>query len=331
MKRKKWILPIGCLLALLVSGCSAAVTVPETGAGETEVIQAEAGEERESGPVSSGREVEVRKGKKVREKEKVTEVAVFERSESGVKAGISLPFAEGIREGLMPETVGSKEEDLRSENGTSEKENPETEDQRSFVGISAKEDPKSASPALSKKSSSQAARPSAFKPAETTAAGETPQSERNAPAASGTVLPVPEETPVPTEAPIPAETIPVPSLEETVPAPPETEAAIKETVPKGPYDYAFDIGTIQADGVSIGRSMGYAWDASLTPNNASWWNPVTASQNNQGVALRQSLENYIRFHTAEHLASYGMEPITAFHIYCEPRGNGEYSIYFLFV
>lgn len=76
--------------------------------------------------------------------------------------------------------------------------------------------------------------------------------------------------------------------------------------------------------------MGLNLDSSLTPDNAAWWNPVTASQSRQGEALKQSLESYITFHTAANLGSYGMDEITDFNIYCEARGNGEYLIYFLF-
>ena len=73
-----------------------------------------------------------------------------------------------------------------------------------------------------------------------------------------------------------------------------------------------------------------ALDSSLTPSNSTWWKPVTASQNNQGEALKQSLERYITFHTVENLGAYGIDEITTFNIYCEARGNGSYSIYFLF-
>lgn len=142
--------------------------------------------------------------------------------------------------------------------------------------------------------------------------------------------PVLEETHRPAE-PTAKPSEETPAAETPAPAPPEPAEVPEEPAPRGPYDYAFDIGAIQADGIAVGQSMGYAWDASLTPANASWWNPVTASETHQGAALKQSLESYIRFHTAENLAPYGMEAVTAFHIYCEPRGNGVYSIYFLFV
>lgn len=117
-----------------------------------------------------------------------------------------------------------------------------------------------------------------------------------------------------------------------VPEPFETQPQTppEETEPKTAYDFEFDIEAIKADCIGIGQGMGLSLDSSLTPSNAAWWNPITASQSNQGEALKQSLESYITFHTAENLGSYGMDEITAFNIYCEARGNGVYSIYFLF-
>ena len=126
----------------------------------------------------------------------------------------------------------------------------------------------------------------------------------------------PQETQPPTETP--------------PPAPPQPTAAPEETKPKTAYDYEFDIAAIRADCIGIGQSMGLSLDGSLTPDNATWWNPVTASQSNQGTALKQSLESYITFHTAANLGSYGMGEISVFNICCEARGNGEYLIYFLF-
>ena len=119
--------------------------------------------------------------------------------------------------------------------------------------------------------------------------------------------------------------------EETEPPvviPPQTVP--EDTKPKTAYDYEFDIEAVKADCISIGLGMGLALDSSLTPSNSTWWNPVTASQNNQGEALKQSLERYVTFHTVENLGAYGIDEITVFNICCEARGNGCYSIYFLF-
>lgn len=145
--------------------------------------------------------------------------------------------------------------------------------------------------------------------------------------------PAAETTPVPTEQPQTAQQEPQatqPTTETPPPAPPQSTAAPEETKPKTAYDYEFDIAAIKADCIGIGQSMGLSLDSSLTPDNAAWWNPVTASKSNQGESLKQSLESYITFHTAANLGSYGMDEITDFNIYCEARGNGEYLIYFLF-
>ena len=107
-----------------------------------------------------------------------------------------------------------------------------------------------------------------------------------------------------------------------------TQTASENT--KTAYDFEFDMEAIKADCIGVGQSMGLRLDTSLTPSNASWWNPVTASRSNQGEALKQSLESYIKFHTAENLSAYGIDEISDFNICCEAKGNGEYLIYFLF-
>ena len=107
-----------------------------------------------------------------------------------------------------------------------------------------------------------------------------------------------------------------------------TQTASENT--KTAYDFGFDMEVIKADCISIGQSMGLRLDTSLTPSNANWWNPVTASRSNQGEALKQSLESYIKFHTAENLSAYGIDEISDFNICCEAKGNGEYLVYFLF-
>ena len=106
--------------------------------------------------------------------------------------------------------------------------------------------------------------------------------------------------------------------------------ASEPQAPKTAYDYEFDINAITADCVEIAEGMGLTHDGSLTPGNAAYWNPVTASRSNQGAALKQSLESYIRFHTVENLRPYGLDQIQDFNIYCEPGENGSYTIYFLF-
>lgn len=163
-----------------------------------------------------------------------------------------------------------------------------------------------------------------------------PSKDNGQPAAtvsSESKQPAAETTPAPTEQPQTAQQEPQetqPTTETPPPAPPQPTAAPEVTKPKTAYDYDFDIAAIKADCIGIGQSMGLSLDSSLTPDNAAWWNPVTASQSCQGKALKQSLESYITFHTAANLGSYGMDEITDFNIYCEARGNGEYLIYFLF-
>lgn len=153
-------------------------------------------------------------------------------------------------------------------------------------------------------------------PKQTVPQVQTAPSAIESPAKEETKPVVPEQ---PQETPKPAETEPQP-----VPEAPE------ETKPKSAYDFEFDMEAIKADCIAIGQSMGLTLDTSLTPSNATWWNPVTASQGNQGTTLKQSLESYIKFHTAENLGSYGIDEITDFNIYYEARGNGVYSVYFLF-
>lgn len=151
-----------------------------------------------------------------------------------------------------------------------------------------------------------------------------PQQPQEQPAAQTQPTAPPEPEPAPTAPSKPTE----PAPQEPEPTPPAQMP--EETKPKTAYDYEFDIEAIKADCIGIGQSMGLTLDSSLTPDNASWWNPVTASSSNQGEALKQSLASYITFHTAENLGAYGIDEITSFNIYCEARGNGAYAIYFLF-
>lgn len=125
--------------------------------------------------------------------------------------------------------------------------------------------------------------------------------------------PAPTEPPATTEPPIPAKTEPP-----------------VETQPKTAYDYEFDISAIRSDCIAIGQSMGYTLNTSLSQQNATWWNPITASDSNQGSGLRSRLEQYILFHTVENLSAYGLDEITEFNICCESTGGGSYAIYFVF-
>ncbi len=121
-----------------------------------------------------------------------------------------------------------------------------------------------------------------------------------------------------------------PTTENNNPPTVETPTQAASENAKTAYDFEFDMEAIKADCISIGQSMGLRLDTSLTPSNASWWNPVTVSRSNQGEALKQSLESYIKFHTAENLSAYGIDEISDFNICCEAKGNDEYLVYFLF-
>lgn len=136
--------------------------------------------------------------------------------------------------------------------------------------------------------------------------------------------PAPTE-PTPTEPPAPTE----PTAITEPPIPSETEPPV-ETQPKTAYDYEFDINAIRSDCIAIGQGMGYTLNTSLSPQNATWWNPITASESNQGSGLRSRLEQYIRFHTVENLGAYGLDEISEFNICCESIGGGSYAIYFVF-
>jgi len=161
-----------------------------------------------------------------------------------------------------------------------------------------------------------------------------PSEQNETPEQKPTESPKEPKQPKPTEPPAPpAPTEPPASTEPTTqteaPAPVEAEPPV-ETQPKTAYDYEFDVNAIRADCIAIGQSMGYTLNTSLNPQNATWWNPVTASESNEGGALKTRLEQYIRFHTVENLNAYGLDEITEFNIYCESIGGGSYAIYFVF-
>ena len=174
---------------------------------------------------------------------------------------------------------------------------------------------------------------SSFEPVITSPSSEAAE---ETPSAPKTPVDPPKETeqPKPTEPPAPPEQ-PEPPAETEQPAPtepivPEVTEPPAETQPKTAYDYEFDINAIRADCIVIGQGMGYTLNTSLTPQNATWWNPVTASESKQGATLKSSLEQYICFHTVANLGAYGMDEITEFNIYCESRGGGSYAIFFVF-
>ena len=67
----------------------------------------------------------------------------------------------------------------------------------------------------------------------------------------------------------------------------------------------------------------------ITPDNASWATPVTASESFQGERLKRKLTDYVQS-MPDIITAYGGAPIEYFTIYIEPLGSGSYRIYFLY-
>lgn len=139
----------------------------------------------------------------------------------------------------------------------------------------------------------------------------------------------PEPTPEPAT---PAETVseskpeitvtpkPTKELEPTPPPTPE---------PKSIYDYEFDVEAIKQELVAVGTGMGLTHTGDMTPDAASWSNPVTASQSFQGSGLERSVKDYVRS-MPDIITMYGGTTIQYFTIYVEPLGGGSYRFYFLY-
>lgn len=199
--------------------------------------------------------------------------------------------------------------------------------------------------------SSQAAAPTSQAEAETSAAPERPApAEPKTPSASSTGTETksnpPASTPNSTTSAAEPEqpTVPQPSSEpapskqpETPPAsePEETEEPSQPEQPQQPksdYEYPFNIDQIRMDCIAIAQGYGLTLDTSLNKGNSSWANPVTASQNTQNDLLKRQLQESIMYYADdEYRESMGLSPLnlTIFNIYCEPAGNGAYTIYFL--
>ena len=80
---------------------------------------------------------------------------------------------------------------------------------------------------------------------------------------------------------------------------PPTEQPTEEVKPKTAYDYEFDIEAIRSDLISLGCSMGLTHittddGMAITPDNASWATPVTASECFQGERLKRKLTDYVQ-------------------------------------
>lgn len=99
--------------------------------------------------------------------------------------------------------------------------------------------------------------------------------------------------------------------------------------PKSIYDYEFDVEAIRQELIAVGTGMGLTHTGDMTPNAASWSNPVTASQSFQGNSLERSLKDYVRS-MPDIITMYGGTTIQYFTIYVEPLGGGSYRFYFLY-
>lgn len=175
------------------------------------------------------------------------------------------------------------------------------------------------------------------KPAETestTESGSTESSKPKEPEQTAIQTSAPQdEPPQKTESETPIAT---PETEAPPPAPPvQTETAEsvppQETPPqpKSIYDYEFDIDAIRAELIAVGEGMGLTHSGDLTPDNASWATPVTASADFQGENLKRRLKDYVQS-MPELITAYGGNPIQYFTIYAELLGGGSYRIYFLY-
>lgn len=177
-----------------------------------------------------------------------------------------------------------------------------------------------------------------------------PDSETNEPEAAPTEsknLVETEKTDIPaapkTETETPKPEAPKPTASEETkepekPVQPEkeapTEQPTEEVKPKTAYDYEFDIEAIRNDLISLGCSMGLTHittddGMTITPDNASWTTPVTASESFQGERLKRKLTDYVQS-MPDIITAYGGAPIEYFTIYIEPLGSGSYRIYFLY-
>lgn len=133
---------------------------------------------------------------------------------------------------------------------------------------------------------------------------------------------------------------PAPAVTPETEAPPPTPPVQTETAesvppqetspqPKSIYDFEFDIDAIRAELIAVGEGMGLTHSGDLTPDNASWATPVTASVDFQGENLKRRLKDYVQS-MPELITAYGGNPIQYFTIYAEPLGGGSYRFYFLY-
>lgn len=152
-----------------------------------------------------------------------------------------------------------------------------------------------------------------------------PKAEESKPAES--TQPEPAE-PTQTEPAEPQQPEPAESTQPEPPKEPEPEQ------PKSAYDYGFDMEAIRSDLIALGEGMGLTHitidsGTAVTPDNASWATPVTASGDFQGDRLKRKLQDYVQSMPGL-ITAYGGEPIEYFTIYIEPLDGGSYRIYFLY-
>lgn len=183
--------------------------------------------------------------------------------------------------------------------------------------------------------------------AETSATGKEPSESSPAPTESNSTVTTPEkkddtqikpsEAPQTKPEPTPEPTKPAETVSESEPeiaATPEPTKEPEPTLPPAPepksiYDYEFDVEAIRQELISVGTGMGLTHTGDMTPNTASWSNPVTASQNFQGSGLERSLKDYVRS-MPDIITMYGGTTIQYFTIYVEPLGGGSCRFYFLY-
>lgn len=187
--------------------------------------------------------------------------------------------------------------------------------------------------------------PGAQQTAEEKEASETPSPQTAQPEAAQPQKPD-KSRPAEQSAPEPVSGQPQPTKEPEPPAPMQTEppkqpepepTPTKEPEPTPPpapepksiYDYEFDVEAIRQELISVGTGMGLTHTGDMTPDTASWSNPVTASQNFQGSGLERSLKDYVRS-MPDIITMYGGTTIQYFTIYVEPLGGGSCRFYFLY-
>lgn len=145
----------------------------------------------------------------------------------------------------------------------------------------------------------------------------------------------PEEPPIQEPAPEEPAAANPPAPEPAEPEPPAPEPEEPEPPkPKSIYDYEFDIEAIRQELIALGERMGLCHittddGRTVTPENASWATPVTASESFQGANLERKLKDYVQSMPGI-ITAYGGNEITRFTIYAEPLGGGSYRIYFLY-